>query len=134
MRPTTLAFIAVIAIAQCTAKEPPPAVRATKDRIAAARLFTADCARSRLAGWNVQASATGYDCSVLLIETPMILEDAIVEAMHYGIGAYDLYRGGINHFSRERAFRGVAYRDGSGQIWLYGSVSQHEAESLRPCR
>jgi hypothetical protein len=134
MRPKTLAVIAVIAIAQCTAEEPVPAARVTKTRIAAARLFTTDCGRSRLSGWNVQASATGSDCGVLLIETPMILEDAIVEAMHYGTGAYDLYRGGINHFSRERDFRGVAYRDGSGRIWLYGSVSQHEAETLRPCR
>ena len=56
------------------------------------------------------------------------------EAMHYGTGAYGLYAGGVNQFSRDRTFRGVAYKDGSGQLWFYGNVSRAEAESLRPCR
>ncbi|HEX7191164.1 MAG TPA: hypothetical protein VF381_06275 [Thermoanaerobaculia bacterium] len=107
---------------------------AVKEYILAARTFTSDCAASRLASWNVRASAAGTDCGILLIETPMILEDAIVEAMHYGTGAYDLYRGGVNQFNRARAFRGVAYKDGSGQLWYYGNLSRTEAESLQPCR
>jgi hypothetical protein len=57
----------------------------------------------------------------------------MVEAMHYGAGAYDIYDGGVQQFLRERAFRGVAYKDGSGRVWTYGAVTQNEAEALVPC-
>ena len=125
-------LIAAIAIGQCT-QEQTPQRSAAKARIDAARLFTRDCSISRLSEWKVQGRAAGSDCGILLIDTQMILEDAIVEAMHYGTGAYHLYRGGINHFTHERSFRGVVYRDGSGQTWLYGEVSRDEAQTLRPC-
>lgn len=133
MRLTTIALIA-LTIVHCS-DEPRLKNRDTvREHMTAARILTNDCAASRLASWNVRARAAGSDCGVLLIETPMILEDAIVEAMHYGTGAYVLYRGGVNHYSRARAFRGVAYKDGSGQLWFYGNLSRAEAESLRPCR
>jgi hypothetical protein len=107
---------------------------AATEHVSAARTMTRDCAASRLATWNVRASAAGSDCGILLIETPMILEDSIIEALHYGTDSYRLYAGGVSQFSRERTFRGVAYKDGSGQLWFYGSLSRTEAESLRPCR
>jgi hypothetical protein len=133
MRFMTIAVLA-LAIVHCGNDPHSRKPDAVKEHLVAARLFTSRCATSRLASWNVHAAAAGNDCGVLLIETPMILEDTIVEAMHYGTGSYDLYRGGINQFSRGRAFRGVAYKDGSGQLWLYGNLSRTEAESLRPCR
>lgn len=133
MRLTITALLA-LTIVHCS-DEPQMRNRdAVKEHVVAARRFTMDCAGSRLATWNVHGSAAGNDCGILLIETPMILEDAIVEAMHYGTGAYDLYQGGVNQFSRTRAFRGVAYKDGSGQVWYFGDLSRVEAESLRPCR
>lgn len=133
MRLTAIAVLTLLVI-HCTNDDVwnrPPAI---KERVVAAQLLTSDCAASRLAALNVRASAAGGDCGILFIETPVILEDAIVEAMHYGTGAYDLYRGGVNQYSRARTFRGVAYKDGSGQLWLYGNVSRSEAESLRPCK
>lgn len=131
MRLTITAVVALTLLIDC---DNGPVVRPDIEKhVQAARTFTTDCAASRWAGWNVRGSAAGNDCGILLIETPMILEDAIVESMHYGTGAYDLYKGGINQFSRNRAFRGVAYRDGSGQVWRYGNVSQTEVESLKPC-
>jgi hypothetical protein len=133
MRLTTIALLAVTII-HCSDEPQLGKRHAVKEHMIAARHFTMDCAGSRLASWNVRGSAAGNDCGILLIETPMILEDAIVEAMQYGTGAYDLYQGGVNHFSRARAFRGVVYKDGSGQVWFFGNLSRVEAESLRPCR
>ncbi|HEV8434128.1 MAG TPA: hypothetical protein VGR95_12000 [Thermoanaerobaculia bacterium] len=133
MRLTTIAVL-TLTILHCSDGRRIPPRDAVKEHMSAARMVTKDCAASRLASWNVHASAAGRDCGILLIETPMILEDSIIEAMHYGTGAYDLYRGGVNQFSRDRTFRGVAYKDGSGQLWFYGNLSRAEAESLRPCR
>jgi hypothetical protein len=131
MRTTITALLAFTMLAHCDQR--PERGANVKQHVIAARSFTTTCAASRLAGWNVRGSAAGNDCGILLIETPMILEDAVVEAMHYGTGAYDLYKGGVNQFGRARGFRGIAYRDGSGQLWRYGNVSQTEAESLKPC-
>lgn len=128
-----VAVIAVIAIGQCTGRQPTPQRSAAKARMEAARRFTKDCAVSRLSEWKVSGRAAGSDCGILLIDSPVTLEDAIVEAMHYGTGAYNLYRGGINKFSHERSFRGVVYHDHSGQVWLYGEVSNDEMKTLRPC-
>lgn len=131
-----LMAIAILALTIVHCSDDPRLRRreAVKERMKAAEAVTSDCAASRFASWKVHASAAGNDCGILLIETPMILEDSLIEAMHYGTGAYDLYRGGMNGFSRARAFRGVTYKDGSGQLWFYGNVSRTEAESLRPCR
>jgi hypothetical protein len=102
-------------------------------RIASARLFTQRYSRSRLSGWHVHASAAGADCAVLFVDVPIVMEDSLIEAMHYGAGAYDVYEGGIHQFSRERSFRGVAYKDVSGRVWTYDAVAESEARSLEPC-
>ena len=101
-------------------------------QIAAADALTKRYASSRLASWQLRASAAGRDCAVLFVQTPIVLEDSMVEAMHYGGGAYGVYAGGVRQFVRDRAFRGVAYKDASGRIWTYG-VAPHEAEELVPC-
>jgi hypothetical protein len=131
MRLMTLAVLA-LTIIHCSDDPHLRRSQAIKEHMAAARTFTNDCAASHLASLNVEARAAGSDCGVLLIETPRILEDAIIEAIHYGTGAYTLYPGGVNQFSRAQRFRGVAYKDGSGQLWLYGNLSV--TEELRPCR
>lgn len=102
-------------------------------RVAAARQLTALCANSRLRSWNVRARAAGADCSVLYVQTSVILEDALIEALHYGTAPYAPAAGGVRKFSRDRAFRGVAYKDATGKLWTYGKVSADEAEVLVPC-
>lgn len=101
--------------------------------VADARLFTDHCERSRLAKWNVRATAAGRDCGILYVRTSIILEDSMIEALHYGAGAYAVVRGGVQQFSHDRAFRGVAYQDSSGRIWTFGNVTDDEAHSLQPC-
>jgi len=105
-----------------------------EERKAAASQFTRRCATSRLAKWNIRGLAAGADCSVLLVETSMVLDDSLTEAIHYGTGAYAVIEGGVRHFTRERTFRGVAYRDRTGHVRTYGSLMQGEAEDLQPCR
>lgn len=105
-----------------------------EERITAASVFTNHYAQSRLSRWNVRGYAAGTDCGVLFVETSIILEDSMVEALHYGAGAYGAYKGGVLQFSRDRAFRGVAYRDSSKRVWAFGNVSRDEAEALAPCR
>ncbi|PYQ26596.1 MAG: hypothetical protein DMF56_23580 [Acidobacteria bacterium] len=104
----------------------------SNEHVAAADAFTSRYARSRLARWNVQAHAAGTDCGVFFVQTKIVMEDSMVEALHYGGGAYDVYRGGVQQYSHDRAFRGVAYRDGSGRMWTYGDVTTGEA--LAACR
>ena len=122
--------LAVCLVACVPRQQPSP----RQDRIAAASTFTGRCAASRLAKWNIRGTAAGGDCSILLVDTSMVLEDSLVEAIHYGTGAYAVVDGGVRHFIRERAFRGVAYRDRTGHVWTYGDLSRREAEELRPCR
>src|SRR5437764_651225 len=50
-------------------------------RIAAARVFTQRYASSRLVAWKVRAAAAGRDCDVLLVDTSIIMEDSMVEAL-----------------------------------------------------
>ena len=103
-------------------------------RIAAANAFTRRYAQSRFSGWNIRADAAGTDCDVLLVRTSIVLEESMIEAMHYGAGAYDIYDGGVQHFCREQTFRGVAYKDASDRVWTYGAVSVAEAEGMTACR
>jgi hypothetical protein len=103
-------------------------------RMNAASGFTALYRHSRMSEWNVRGTAAGADCGVLLVQTAVIMDDSMVEAMHYGADAYDVYRGGVQKFSRDGAFRGVAYKDSTGHLWTYGAVSPHETASLAPCR
>jgi hypothetical protein len=105
-----------------------------EERIAAASLFTRRCAASRLAKWNIRGVAAGADCSVLLVDTSMVLDDSLVEAIHYGTGPYAVVDGGVRQFTRQQAFRGVAYRDRIGRVRTYGNLAQREAEELQPCQ
>ena len=104
------------------------------NHVTAANVFTNRYAHSRFARWNVRASARGRDCDVLLVETDMVMEDSMVEAMHYGAGAYGVVDGGVQRFYRDRSFRGVAYKDSSGHIWAYGDISARDAATLSQCR
>jgi hypothetical protein len=107
--------------------------RSASNHVAAANVFTDRYAHSRFARWNVRASARGRDCDVLLVETDMVMEDSMVEAMHYGAGAYGVVDGGVQRFYRDRSFRGVAYKDSSGRIWAYGGVTARDAATLSQC-
>ena len=113
----------------CAPHEPSP----REQRMSAASLLTDRCAASRLSKWNIRGIAAGADCNVLFVDTSMVLDDSIVEAIHYGSGPYAVVDGGVRRFGRERAFRGVAYRDRTGRVWTYGDLSRAEAEELRPC-
>ena len=103
-------------------------------RITASNELTERFSKSRLAQWHVRANAAGSGCDVLLIETPVIMADAMVEAVHYGSGAYAVYEHGVQQFYRDHSFRGVAYRDSTARIWTYGRVTEAEAEAIAPCR
>src|SRR4051812_30133840 len=74
-------------------------------RVDAARFVTRQYARSRLVRWNVCASAAGRHCDVLLVETSVIMEDSMIEALHYGGGRYSVIDGGVDRFYRDRSFR-----------------------------
>lgn len=100
----------------------------------AAILFTDRYSQSRLSKWNVRASTAGDGCDVLLVHTSIVLEDSLVEAMHYGAGAYGVFEGGVNSFYRQRSFRGVAYKDPTGRVWTFGALTLSEASDLRACR
>jgi hypothetical protein len=91
-------------------------------RVQAADLFTGRYADSAFARWNLRGHAAGADCDVLIVETSVVLEDAMVEALHYGAGAYDVYKGGIQQFSSDHAFHGVVYRDSTRKEWGYGET------------
>ena len=86
----------------------------------AARVFTMRYTESRLEPWHVHATAAGNDCNVLLVETDVVMADAMVDALHSGDGTYDVYPGGVAGFSRDRAFRGVVYRDRTDHFWRFG--------------
>ena len=102
--------------------------------VSAASTLTQRYSRSKFAPWNVRASAAGRDCGVLLVETSIILDDSMVEAMHYGAGHYTVDGRGMQYFSRESAFHGVVYRDQSKRVWTYGNLDPEEAKSIAVCR
>jgi len=126
-----VALFLMIVAAACDSNPHPATVNA---HVVAANALTREYAQSRLARWSLKARAAGSDCDVLFVETPMILDDALVEALHYGAGAYAIHIGGVDRFCRERAFRGTAYRDRSGRVRTFGEVGSAEAAGLKPCR
>lgn len=99
--------------------------------VAAARTLTHRYAISQLAQWKLQARAAGADCSVLVIQTDVTLADSMVDALHKGDAAYDVYPGGIRQYAQERAFRGVLYRDDTPKWWAYGF--SYDNAPLQPC-
>jgi hypothetical protein len=128
---TTLRLMLVVLLAAACSPQAPPPKRDLHVR--AASEFTERYARSRFAGWKVRGSAAGSDCGVLLVETSMMMEESMVEALHYGAGVYGVVDGGVQQFYRERSFRGVAYKDVSGRVWTYGEVTPGEAGTLKRC-
>lgn len=101
--------------------------------INAASHFTRHYSQSRLGRWNVRASAAGADCSVLLVEASIVMDDFMVDAMHHGTGAYDVYTGGVQQFANERGFRSVAYRDPRHRVWSFGSPVVRDSNPIAPC-
>jgi hypothetical protein len=122
------ALFLMVAASACESEQ-----AAANAHVAAARAFTAIYSKSRLTGWNVSGSAAGDRCDVLLVQATILMEDPMVDAMHYGTGAYDVIPGGVQRFSRQQHFRGVAYRDAWQRTWAYG-VNPLEAKALAPCR
>ena len=117
----------LVLLAGCSAKEP------ADHHVNDAKALTQRYAASRFAPWHIRATANGRDCAALVIQTSMLLEDSMVEAMHYGAGSYDTYKGGLKQFTRDHDFRGVAYKDVSGRVWTYDDVSQKEADGAAAC-
>ncbi|HEX7152512.1 MAG TPA: hypothetical protein VF618_13575 [Thermoanaerobaculia bacterium] len=107
--------------------------RAKDPRITAAKELTAIYERSRFANWGLYANAAGRDCGVLYIQTSNTMGSSMVEAIHYGFGQYDAYKGGIHQYYHERAFRGAVYKDATGRSWQYG-IDEAEVKSIVPCR
>jgi len=125
-----LALLIVAALSGCQSKPRPDGVEL---RVTAAERLTRGYAQSRLSAWNVRAAAAGTNCDVLLVQTSAILDDSMVEALHYGAGAYAVFSGGVHRFSSEQSFRGVAYEDGAGRLWTFDDVTAAEAKALRRC-
>ena len=124
-----------ITLAVCLLAACAPRQRTPRDaRIDAASHLTGRYAVSRLSQWNIRGRAAGTDCSVLLVGTSMVLDDALVEAIHYGAGAYAVVDGGVRRFARDEKFGGVVYRDRTGRVWTYGDITRDQAEELQPCR
>ena len=129
---TAIVILAAAVAASCQSHpSQPPADRA--QHIADAQALTRTYAQKAFEEWEVRGLAAGDDCDVLLVTTSIVMEDAMVDALHYGAGAYDLYDGGVQKFSRDRAFRAVAYRDASSKVWAYEALTPQEAERLTPC-
>ena len=131
MRRTFTLALLILLGGSCESHRP---TSSTSERITDAGAFTHRYARSRLARWNVRAHAAGADCGVLFVETAIVMEDSMVEALHYGGGSYDVYQGGVQQFWHDRAFRGVAYKDSTGHLWTFGNVSDAETSALAVCR
>jgi hypothetical protein len=125
---TALTGLIIVATLACNSSS-----RDDDFHVSAASLLTNDYSHSRLASWNVRANAAGANCDVLLVETSVILEDSMVNALHYGAGAYGVYAGGVQRFSTDHSFRGVAYKDSTGHLWTFGGVTATEAETLTQC-
>jgi hypothetical protein len=134
-RTFTLLLLAALASAACEShlRDTRRAPVADKVHAAAADVFTSRYKSSRLSRWGVRASAAGADCAVLFVQTSILLEDSMIEGIHYGAGTYDVFDGGVQQFYRDRKFRGVAYKDPSGRVWTYGDVTVPQAELLEPC-
>jgi hypothetical protein len=99
--------------------------------LSAATLVTRTYAGSQLAHWNIRARAAGADCDVLTLNVNTVLDDSMVEAIHYGGGPYAVDQGGVQRLMRMHSFRGVLYTDSSGMQWRFGDVTTEER--LTPC-
>lgn len=126
------ALVLLLFFLSCDARRARP--QPSELRVASARSITRTYSQSRFARWELRARALGDDCDVLLISTSTVLDDAMVEGLHYGGGSYGVVEGGVHRFYRARTFRGVAYKDLSARVWTYGSLTPAEVPRLKPCR
>jgi hypothetical protein len=111
------------------------ACRAVPDvQVANASALTRRYSDSDFKTWNVRASAAGRDCRVLLVETSIVLDESMAEAMHHGTGPYALDGRGLNAFSAEDGFRGVVYKDSTNRVFHYGDLRDEDPHGLTPCR
>ena len=99
----------------------------TKRAAAAAERLTREYAKPEL-----HAYAAGYDCGILVVESKERLDTVTIESMQYGTGAYRV-NGGVEQFAADHRFRAVVYRDPSGVVKSYESITRAEAEAMRPC-
>ena len=128
--PFRVFLLTLALLAACESNRRPSA---HAERVAAACTFTDRYSHSALSRWNVRGHAAGADCEILVVETSIVMEDAMVEALHYGVGAYDIYQGGIRQFSTDHAFHGVVYRDVTRKEWPYGETGAVRVAMLEPC-
>jgi hypothetical protein len=134
---TALLCLTLAACETETPAAPPPPLPLTKSSAPyreAARRLTQRYINSPMASWDMRASAAGAGCNVLLIETGMVMETSLVDAIHYGVAAYSFLPGGVKQFGRTNSFRAVAYKDASHYVWKYGDITDAEAQALTPCR
>jgi hypothetical protein len=99
---------------------------ATKKAVAAADRLTREYAKPEL-----QAYAAGDDCGVLLIESEVPLDTVTIESMQYGTGDYRVQS--VEQFAADHRFYAVVYRDPSGVVKSYDTITRAQAESLKPC-
>ena len=103
-------------------------------RTAAAAWLTKRYATSRFAHWKVRARPAGIRCDVLLIETSVLMENAMAETVQYGAGSAEIYEGGTQRYAVDRNFHGVAIHDGGDAKWFYDIKPEDEEKALTPCR
>jgi hypothetical protein len=104
----------------------------SEDHIAAADALTRRYAQSQFARWKIRIVAAGQDCGILLVRTNgILLDEAIINAVHEGPALYAVDGRGMEQFSREWRFRSVVYTDASKRIWWRGVVDYDE--TLTPC-
>ena len=85
------------------------------------------------AAHDLRASAAGDDCLVLLVHAETRLSDTAVESIHYGTGDGAGYAGGLRQVLEDRGVRAVVYEDADRGLWTFGSITDDEAHSLKPC-
>ena len=89
-------------------------------RVDAADYFTRRYADSRFAKWHIR-------------ETSQVMDDSLIEALHYGAGAYAIVDGGVQNFLEVRGFRGVIYTDPTKRHWTFGVVPEAQSAEIEPC-
>jgi len=123
MKRNVLYALALLVLTNCEFKRPESPVRAALE----------DSLVSSLGQWDVSVHPAGADCDVLSIESGLILDETMVESMHYGTSSWRIHGGSVYRFMREQGYRGVAYRDRTGKTWTYGAVTADEVKSLPRC-
>lgn len=67
--------------------------------------------------YRITAYASGQDCTTLLLTSTIVLDDNMVEDLHFG-GGVPAYRNGVMGFALARGFSRVKYVDTWGKTWL----------------